>query len=63
MTRYVRVTGFFFTVMAVVQLTRAALGWPVQIAGTDIPPWISLIAAFITGAFAAWSFRVSKAAI
>jgi hypothetical protein len=39
MNRYARFSGVFFSLLALVQLTRAVLGWPVQVAGVTVPVW------------------------
>ncbi len=59
MRRYIQISGTFFTLLALVQLTRTLLGWPVQVAGVAVPVWASVIAFLITGSFATWAFRVS----
>ena len=57
MKRYELASGLFFTLLALVQLTRILLAWPVQVAGIQIPIWVSAVACFIAGAFAVWAFR------
>ena len=57
MPRYELASGVFFTLLALVQLARTLLGWPVQVAGIGIPIWVSVIACLIAGAFAVWAFR------
>lgn len=57
MKRYEMVSGIFFTILSLVQLTRTVLGWPVSVDGIDIPVWCSGVAFLITGAFAIWAFR------
>jgi len=61
MRRYVMVSGVFFTLLTTVQLVRLLLNWPVNVAGKEIPIWLSGVAALIVGSFAAWAFRVSAA--
>ncbi|HEU5218291.1 MAG TPA: hypothetical protein VFU23_06510 [Gemmatimonadales bacterium] len=61
MQRYVRVSGMFFCLLAAVQLTRTLLGWPVQVAGVDIPVWPSVVAFLVTSTFAIWAFRSARA--
>jgi hypothetical protein len=58
--RYDQVSGTFFCILAIVQLTRAVLGWPVQVATITIPIWASVVAFVITGSFAVWAFRTSR---
>ena len=57
MKRYEMVSGIFFTILSLVQLTRTVLGWPAQINGIDIPVWWSGLAFLVAGAFAMWAFR------
>lgn len=57
MHRYELVSGILFTIIAVAQLTRTLLGWPVQVAGFSVPVWISGVAFLITGGLALWAFR------
>jgi hypothetical protein len=60
MRRYVQISGAFFTLLALVQLTRSLLGWPVQVATVTVPVWASVIAFLVTGSFATWAFRLTK---
>jgi hypothetical protein len=39
MRRYEQVSGAFFCLFAVVQLTRVILHWPVQVADVPVPLW------------------------
>jgi len=57
MRRYELVSGIIFTIVALAQLTRTLLGWPVQIAGVTVPLWPSGLAFLITGSLAVWAFR------
>jgi len=58
MHRYVLVSGLFLILLACVQLLRLILGWPVTVAGLEIPLWASAVAALIAGSLAIWAFRV-----
>ncbi|MDP9202436.1 MAG: hypothetical protein M3P26_10980 [Gemmatimonadota bacterium] len=57
MRRYELVSGIFFTILALAQLTRTLLGWPMQVAGFTVPVWLSGVAFLIAASFAAWAFR------
>jgi hypothetical protein len=57
MRRYELVSGIFFSILALVQLTRTLLGWPVQVDGFNVPVWPSGIAFLVTGGLAIWAFR------
>ena len=52
MRRYELVSGAFFSLLALVQLTRVVLGWPVQVAAVSVPVWVSVLACLVAGSFA-----------
>ncbi len=60
MRRYELVSGIIFTIVAIVQLTRTVLGWPVQVDLFTVPVWLSGVAFLITGGMAIWAFRSAK---
>ena len=60
MRRYELVSGIIFTIVAIVQLTRTVLGWPVQVDLFTVPVWLSGVAFLITGGMAIWGFRSAK---
>ena len=60
MRRYEQVSGAFFCLLAVVQLARVTLRWPVQVAGVAVPLWASVLAFLLASAFAIWAFRAAK---
>ena len=62
MRRSEQVSGTFFLLLAILQLTRVIRGWAVQVAGVTVPVWASIVACLITGSFAAWAYRASRAA-
>ncbi len=57
MRRYELVSGIFFSIIALAQLTRTLLGWPVQVDGFTVPIWFSGVAFLITASLAVWAFR------
>ena len=57
MRGYGLVSGAFFSLLALAQLTRAVLGWPVQVAAVTVPVWASVLASLVAGWFAVWAFR------
>ena len=61
MRRYGLVSGFVFAIVALAQLTRALLGWPVQVDGFFIPIWVSVVAFVITASLAVWGIRSAGA--
>jgi hypothetical protein len=60
MRRYEQVSGVFFALVALVQLTRTLLGWRVQVTTVEVPIWASGLAFLITGGFAIWAFRSAR---
>jgi hypothetical protein len=62
MRRYEQVSGALFVLIAFAQLTRAVLGWPVQVASVTVPVWASAIAFLVTGSLAIWAFRAGRGA-
>ena len=62
MRRYELVSGTFFSLIALVQLARVVLGWPVQVAAVTVPIWASVVACLVAGSFAVWAFRTSRGA-
>lgn len=60
MRRYELVSGAFFSLLALVQLTRVVLGWPVQVAAVTVPIWASVLACLVAGWLAVWAFRTSR---
>ena len=49
-----------FAVIALVQLMRAASGWPVTVGTTMVPVWISWIAVVVAGGLAWLGFAASR---
>lgn len=56
-SKYVVVSGVLFGVIAVVQAVRALNQWPVQVAGFDVPVWVSWVAMVVAGSLCVWAFR------
>jgi hypothetical protein len=59
MRRYALFSASLFTIIAIAQLTRTILGWPVTVAGAAIPLWVSGVAFLITASLAFLGFRVA----
>ena len=51
---YIQVTGLLLTVGVVVHLLRLILGWSANIAGWEVPVWLSVVAVVVAG-YLAWS--------
>jgi len=60
MRRYEQVSGAFFCLLAVAQLTRVVLHWPVQVADVAVPLWASIVAFLVASTFAIWAVRAAK---
>ena len=54
------VTAVLFLVVAVAHLLRIILGWRVEIAGLDIPFWVSWLAVLVAGALAYFGFTQKR---
>ena len=48
-SKYVVVSGVLFGVIALVQAVRALNQWSVQVAGFDMPVWVSWVATVVAG--------------
>ena len=59
MRRYQQASGAFFGLLAILQLTRLLLQWPVTVAGFEVPLWPSAVASVILFSFAIWGFRAA----
>ena len=60
MRRYELVSGILFSIVALAQLTRSLLAWPVIIDGFNVPVWGSGVAFLVTGVLAIWAFRSAQ---
>ena len=60
MRRYEQVSGAFFSLLAIVQLVRLLMRWPVQVASVNVPLWASAVAVVVTATLATWAFRTAS---
>jgi hypothetical protein len=60
MRRYEQVSGAFFSLLAIIQLTRLLMRWPVQVASVNVPLWASAVAVIVTATLATWAFRTGS---
>jgi hypothetical protein len=60
MPRYERVSSSLFFLLALAQLTRLLLRWPVSVAGVDVPLWASAVAVVVTLSFGVWGLRAGS---
>ena len=56
-SKYVVASGVLFGAIALVQAVRALNQWPVQVAGFDVPVWVSWVAMVVAGSLCVWAFR------
>ena len=56
---YAHLAGAIFALVAILQLLRAAAGWPVMIGRTEIPVWASWVAFSIAGMLAWFGLTAS----
>jgi hypothetical protein len=57
---YAGVCGIIFLIIFALHLLRLIFGWPAQIAGWDVPMWLSWIAMILAGFLSALGFRYTK---
>jgi len=60
MRRYAQVSGLIFGLIAVGQLSRAVMRWPVQVADVVVPVWASGCAFVFMAALAWWAFSTAR---
>lgn len=60
MKPFTSLTCLLLGLIALLQLTRVVLGWDVAINGIHVPLWASGIAAIVTGALSALTWRESR---
>jgi hypothetical protein len=56
-----RLAAVIFAFIALAQLVRALSGWPITIAGAQLPIWPSWVAFIVAGALAFLGFAASRA--
>lgn len=54
------VAGIFFAIMALVQLTRLYLQFPLIVGSTPVPLWVNAIAFAVTSLLSVWMFISAK---
>jgi hypothetical protein len=58
MRKFLAATGTVFAIVCTAWASRLILGWPIQVAGFDVPVMFSLLPMLVTGALAIWAFRL-----
>jgi hypothetical protein len=61
MKPFTAVAIVIFSLVALLQLLRVALGWEVTVNGTSIPIWASVIACVVAAALAFMLWRETRA--
>jgi len=56
---FLLVAGVIFAVVALVHLTRIAMGWPVVIGSWTMPMWVSWIGLAVAGALSLFGLRLA----
>lgn len=59
-SRYERVSGTIFGIIAALQATRAILQVPARIGAEEVPVWVSWVAAVVAGSLCVWGFRTAR---
>jgi hypothetical protein len=59
MQTYIRISGTFFCIVALMHALRLLQGWPVEVAGWTVPTWISAIGVLVPGMLSIWAFRIA----
>lgn len=57
---YSLLAAVIFTIIAVVQLTRAVMGWEVMVGSTLMPVWLSWVAFLVAGALAWLGYSAAR---
>ncbi len=55
-----KLAAVIFALIAILQLTRAVAGWPVTSGATEIPIWLSWLAAGVAAGLAWVGYRASR---
>lgn len=57
---YLKLTGLLFTIVALVHLLRFFVGWEANIAGWDVPTWLSIVGAAVAGYLAYSAYKLMR---
>jgi hypothetical protein len=60
--RYLQISGAIFGIVALVHVLRLVFGWPAEVAGWNVPLWVSWAAIAVAGALCVWAFRLAARA-
>lgn len=62
MRRYLQISGAIFGIVTIVHILRLAFGWSAEIAGWNVPLWVSWVAIVAAGALCVWALRLAARA-
>jgi hypothetical protein len=57
---YARLAAVIFSIVCILQLVRAAAGWPIAIGMMEVPVWVSWIACVVAGVLAWLGLSASR---
>ena len=57
---YARLGAVVFAIVSLLQLARAAAGWPIAIGTVEVPVWASWVACVVAGVLAWLGFSASR---
>jgi hypothetical protein len=57
---YLRLAAVIFTIVAILQLSRAVAGWEITVGTTVVPLWASWVAAVVAGILAWLGFGAAR---
>lgn len=57
---YLTLAGAIFALVSLAHLLRAVMGWPVVIAGWNVPMWLSWVAFVAAGALGYFGLTLAK---
>ncbi|MGC8644364.1 MAG: hypothetical protein ACP5XB_31260 [Isosphaeraceae bacterium] len=55
-TAFILVSGFLFSVVALIHAIRLALRWKVRVDSRELPMWFSVLGFLVATALSAWAF-------
>ena len=57
---YARLAAVVFAIVSILQLARAAVGWPITIGTVEVPVWASWLACVLAGVLAWLGFSAPR---
>lgn len=59
---FLRLAGVIFALVSLAHLLRAAMAWPILIAGWSVPVWLSWVAFVIAGGLSYFGLSLARRA-